>query len=207
MMTPLRTLLVGITAATLTSAATAQESARYDEITTAGKVALQAQLTPPASYYEFDGTTLAWREPRDADTHYLRLLVRDAGQQAFIHGCTVQAAFQQTGNKAIGTTFTLHETWDSSQTHYGCNIDLPKDITTLTLVVTVQPPKGRRMSRHTGDFLTRPATVVFPSIDVPKPPTEIKTDDKASTPATTKIEWPEGRRPYVEPTPYPGSGK
>ncbi len=178
-------------------------AASYTTATEDMKVSVELDFLAPQCYYHFDGTTLSWEVPKDDATHYMRLVVRDAGGQGTIAGCKVVAVLTAPKGKAVGTSVTLHETWDRELPHYGDNIQLPEDVTSGNVAIKLEPPEGRRMGRDVGNFLTKPVVVSFPDVDFR--PAEVGQKPSEVTTEPLKVDWPDGRRPYVEPTPYPGS--
>lgn len=192
-----RTVLLAAAALSAATAAAAQHTTVSQEM----GIAVQAELIAPQCYYDFDGKTVSWREAEPSDSHYLSVLVRDGHTSAALPGCDIHAIFTTTREKSIGTSITLYETWDGHQSHYGDNVHLPEDLTSANLLLKISPPKVRRMPHDYGDFFKAPVTVQFTGIAVPP---RAAAADQATTEAE-KIEWPDGRRPYAEPTPYPGS--
>lgn len=166
------------------------------------KIAVDLDLKAPQSYYEFDGKTLSWREPASNDSHYLMATVRDVVSSHPMTASSVKAVITSLNGKMIGTTTTLHETWDKDQIHYGANIRLTDAQTSGDVSIVIEPAKGRRLGRNIGDFFTKPVTAEFEKVDFTR-----KSDVEDAKPDTkpVKVDWPNGRRPYIKPTPYPGS--
>lgn len=177
------------------------------ELTTTSDVArveVELGFKPPASFYEYDGKTLSWREPKDNTAVYVQVLVRQAQGRQPLPGCAVTALLANPAGKAIGSTVTLHETWDGTGSHYGANVHLAEDVTSGRITVAIEPPKIRRMDREHGDFFTKPVLLKFEGVEFPQERAHKQADEPATTTPQT-IDWPAGRRPFVEPTPYPGS--
>jgi len=178
-------------------------AAEYTTISQTARLAVELDFSSPSGYYEYDGSTLAWRVPGNKDTHYMRVRLFDTLSSTSLSGSTVTIAFTTEKGKILGTSVTLRETWDQQDPHYGGNVHIPDDQTSGNVVIKAEPAKGRRLGRDVGDFFTKAVSVTFTDVDF--------TPVAALSPATLttspeKVEWPEGRRPYATPTPYPGSG-
>lgn len=194
----MRMVLAGMMAAAVTAG-----QAEQTTVSEAMKVAARLEFTGPECYYEFDGKTLSWTEPVDEQTHYIRLTIRDLVSSQPITGATAAAILTTAAGKQVGTSVTLHETWDPDMPHYGANVKVPDDVTSGNVAVKVEPPKGRRLGREEGNFLTKTVVLAFEGVNFGEV-LPAKTADRETT-GLGKVEWPEGRRPYVEPTPYPGA--
>ncbi len=198
----MKTLPVVIAAVLAISAPASLLAAEYTTVSQTAKLAVELDFTPPTGYYEFDGSTLSWRVPGNKDTQYMRVRLLDTLSSTSLAGSSVTVVFTTDKGKAIGTSTTLSETWDQQDPHYGGNINIPDEQTSGNVLIKAQPAKGRRLGRDVGDFFTKDVTVIFTGVDftpvsVPQPET--------LTTGPQKVEWPEGRRPYATPTPYPGS--
>lgn len=176
------------------------------ELTTVSEemqVAVALQFSSPECYYEFDGKTLSWREPTEGESHYIRVTVRDLASSHLVTGASPKAVLTLPSGKTMGTSITLHETWDRETPHYGANLQIPDDVTSGNVALRIDPPKGRRLGREFGGFFTKPLTLSFSDVDFSGVEPVKDEDDLTTEPG--KVDWPEGRRPYVEPTPYPGA--
>ncbi len=159
------------------------------------------QLGAPAGWYQLEGSTLVWHEPSPSDTHRITVTVQDAGDLRVIPNAKVQASFSDTAGKSIGTTQTLNFLWDTDFYHYELNVALPDDTATATLHLRIDPPSFRRHHQVLGAFFAQTARHTFESVKVPK---SVKPKPKPGVPTTRGL-FSEGRRPYAEPTPYPGT--
>lgn len=159
------------------------------------------RLSPPAGWYQIEGSTLIWHEPSPSDTHKLTVTVQDAADLRIVPSAKVQVSFSDPSGKAVGTTQSLNFLWDPEFYQYAMNVTLPGESKTLNLHLKVEPPTFRRHDEVLGAFLAQPVSWTFPSIQVPAP---VKPEPKPGVPTTRGL-FSEGRRPYAEPTPYPGS--
>lgn len=168
------------------------------------KITVELQIEAPSPCYDFDGKTLSWREVAENDSHYMRVIVRDKVVGAVVAGAAVDGVIMTLNDKVIGTSLTLHETWDRERAHYGANLQLGDDLTSGNVALKISPGKGRRLGRADGDFFTKPVTLKFDGVNFSTVKTKAAEADGETTGAG-KVEWPKGRRPYVTPTPYPGA--
>lgn len=167
-------------------------------VTTDGDLRIGYGLSAPAGYYDFDGSTLAWRKPAATDTHYLAVTVQDAGNKWLLGACKVSATL--TDSKGKDTSITLTETWDPAFRHYGSNIAAPSGASTGSLSIKVEPPAMRRRDKVLGAFFTNTTTAAFTGVDLT---TATLQADKQSIEPEQPV-WPSGRRPFVPPTPLGG---
>jgi len=199
-------------------------------------VRVGVMFTSPTAYYDFDGKTLSWQQPPEHATLYMMAVAQDLVTGEFLPGCTVTA--QCIGDKGhpVGTSVTLKETWDPRFSHYGENVSFPDGTSSVTINLTVEPPKERRRDLVLGNFFTKPVELKFQGVDVTTATAAKIAAEVMSANQTTAsqeaasvagsnskarsekyrlpkradqqggkpIDWPAGRRPYVEPTPYPG---
>ncbi len=203
-------MLCGLMVAGRSAIAGATETTISEEM----KIVVEIEIEAPVAYYDFDGKTLAWRDVAENDSHYMRVSMRDS-VGGIVSGAAVNAAVLSLKDKVIGTSITLHDTWDQDRAHYGANLQLPDDLTSGNVVVRIEPGKGRRLGRGDGDFFTKPVTIRFDGLDFEKvkaaKPVKrrgTQADGGQAEGKTTepdRVEWPAGRRPYVTPTPYPGA--
>lgn len=198
-------IFIGIVMTAIIAGGEAKAAAQYTTVSEEMKITVDLEMAPPVAYFDFDGKTLSWQDVTDNDTHYLRVTVRDTAGGA-MPGATVHAAILSLKGKAIGTSTTLHETWDGKHPHYGANIQLQDELTSGNVALKITPGKGRRLGKEDGDFFTKPVNVKFDEVNFGRGEafkTASETDTETTRPA--KVEWPKGRRPYVAPTPYPGA--
>jgi len=151
-------------------------------------------FTGPSPYYDFDGSTLAWKEPLMQNSHYLVVALHDAATGREIHGCKVTATVADGTGKDVPTSVTLEETWDAYYPHYGANVSLQPTLTTGTITVKASPPVMRRRDQVLGAFFASPLTTTFSNVDLstatlPQISTVHEKEPKAI--------WPAGRRPYT----------
>lgn len=161
------------------------------------------RLSPPAGWYQLEGTTLVWHEPSPADTHKLTITVQDAADLRIIPYSKVTASFAGPTGGAGQTTHTLNFLWDPEYYSYGLNISLPEDARSVDLHVKVEAPTFRRRDQVLGAFFAHSVSHTFSGIIVPA---SVKPEPSPGVPTTRGL-FPKGRRPYAEPTPYPGQGK
>ncbi len=150
-------------------------------------------LGAPVAYYDFDGTTLSWKEPVLQDTHYLFITLQDAASEQVLPGCKVTAVITDGSGKDVSTSVTLHETWDPKFRHYGSNVSVPETATTGTITIKAQPPVYRRRDQLLGAFFSAPLTATFANANLS---TESLPRMEIGNVQDQKIIWPEGRRPY-----------
>ncbi len=197
------TMMIAIVAGGGADLAAAQYTTASEEM----KITIDLELEAPSAYYDFDGKTLSWRDVAENDSHYMRVTVRDAAGGA-VTGATVNAGVLSLKDKVIGTSITLHETWDRERKHYGANLQLDGKLTSGNVVLKLSPGKSRRLSKEDGDLFTKPVTVKFKDVDfstVKRPETSALSNSDRETTKPAPIDWPKGRRPYIKPTPYPGA--
>jgi len=199
----MKTVPAVISALVAISASTSLLAAEYTTISQTVRLAVELDFSSPTGYYEYDGSTLSWRVPGNKDTHYMRVRLFDTLSSTSISGSTVTVAFTTDRGKILGTSATLRETWDQQDPHYGGNVFIPDDQTSGNVVIKADPAKGLRLGRDVGDFFTKTITVTFPAVDFKPGAAPVP---EMLTTGPQKVEWPEGRRPYATPTPYPGSG-
>lgn len=172
----------------------AEQASRYFEIAADADLRIGYALTAPTGYYDFDGSMLSWRKPSATDTHYLAVIVQDAGNRWLLGGCKVSATL--TDSRGKDTSLTLTETWDPQFRHYGTNLSAA-DGTTGTLAVKVDPPLHRRRDKVAGAFFTNAASVSFKNVDLS---TSTLTARQESAMEPEAPIWPAGRRPYAPPS-------
>lgn len=170
-----------------------RQSRRDSKIHEGADVRIGYGLAAPAPYYNFDGTTLSWREPNFHHTHYLFVTIQDAANGQVLPGCKVSATVTDGSGKDAPTSVTLHETWDPKLRHYGENVSIPETATTGTLTIRIQPPVYRRRDQLLGAFFSSPVTTTFPEVDLT---TNSLTNVEIGNKQEQKVIWPEGRRPY-----------
>lgn len=185
------------------------------ENTTATDVRTGWRIEPPTGWYESgDGGTLVWHEPATGETAFLSVVVQDAADLRSIPGCRVSASLYDAAGKEVVSTTTLPVLWDPAVYVYGINVALPTVLaplaglgtssvgTTVTLALRVEAPTFRRRDQAVGAFFTQAINRIIPGVTVP--PTPVVSARDAAKPAARGI-FASGRRPYAQPTPYPGA--
>ncbi len=199
-------VLLVIVMITVLAGSVAEAAAQYTTTSEEMKISINLEIEAPRPYFDFDGKTLSWRDVAENESHYLRVTVSSITGGA-VSGATVKAAVLSLKDKVIGTSTTLHETWDADRPHYGTNIQLEDAQSSGIVAVQISPGKGRRLGKVEGDFFTKPVTVRFDGVDFRKAKAAavaLKNHGEETT-ESTRVEWPKGRRQYVAPTPYPGA--
>lgn len=174
-----------------------------DRLTTVPGTDLQIgyRLGAPAGWYQLEGSNLVWHEPAPSDTHKLTVTVQDAADLRIVPMAKVTAGFTGPDGKAVTTTQTLNFLWDKDFYHYAANLALPDDLREADLHLRIEAPSFRRTDQVLGAFFARPVNWTFRGVRIPEP---VRPEPKPGVPTTRGL-FSEGRHPYVEPTPYPGS--
>ena len=198
-----------------TSPASASTACEADEIKARARevslddndeIAAAYALEKPSPAYDFDGSNLTWRQPTDNDTHYLLVTLQDTISSHTLPGCKVVATVTDGTGKDAVSSVTLNEMWDKRFRHYGLNLALPPAMTTGTLTLSFDAPGWKRRGRNEGTFMVKPVSFKFANVDFTTATLSAFEPSPAPNP-DEKIVWPKGRRPFLDPTPYPGSQK
>jgi hypothetical protein len=195
-----------VNSAALCEADEIKSCAREVSLDDKDEIAAGYALEKPAPSYDFDGSNLTWRQPAENDTHYLLVTLQDTISSHTLPGCKVLATVTDGTGKDAVSSVTLAEMWDKRFRHYGLNLALPPAMTTGTLTLSFDPPGWKRRGRNEGTFMVKPVSFKFTNVDF----TTATLTGFETLPAPKpdeKIVWPKGRRPFLDPTPYPGSQK
>lgn len=176
------------------------------ETTVSQKNGIEIQLgfKPPQAYYNFDGSGLSWVEPSEKDKTCLFVIVEDEASKSYLGGNEITAYISNGRGKPGGTTVTLTETWDPSFHYYGSNLALDDNQTTANIRLRIVPPKIRRSHQVWGNFFTTAEEITFEAVELRRYSGK---EENSGRNQKQSVSWPAGRRPYLEPTPYPGSSR